>query len=205
MTLLLLTLLACTAEPDEDTSPPPPTACECEDPIALPFTVSESGGFDDWGGAAVAWAVDEAAGRALVIAVRYPTGISQIPMEVTCDDPDALVGSWVAGVPPSAADAASRYPLLAGALTTAAGVRSLSEEVGALLLEGSLASATPDRILVSTGGNLTLLRRDGGDTLQGAVEFGAEADVVGGSAVDACDRAVRIGALDLDVGSSGSE
>jgi hypothetical protein len=203
MSPLLLLLLGCVADPVD--SVPPPTACECPDPESLAFTVSDAGGFDDWGGAALAWAVDEAAGRALVVGMRYETGVGQIEREPTCEDPDALVGSWVVGVPESAQDAAARFPLLAGALTTAAGVRSLSEDVGALLLEGGLDSPTPTRIRVATGGTVTLLRGDGGDALQGALAFSADADRVGGNAEAACDDPVRIGALDLDVGATGSE
>lgn len=205
MPLLLVALLGCVPDPVDTGEPPEPTACDCEDPAALPFSVSEAGGFDDWSGAAVAWAVDESAGRALVVAMEYETGVGQIRMAPTCEDPDALVGSWIAAVPDSAADIAARFPMLASALTTAAGVRSLTEDLGALLLEGDLDASSADRVHVATDGDVTLLRREGGDTLQGALVFGARADAVGGDAEAACDETVRVGALDLDWSSGGVE
>lgn len=203
MPLLLLALLGCDPSPIVTDAP---TACECVDPDPITFTATATGGFDDWGGAALVYAVDEQAGRVLVVAMNYETGVGQIPMEPVCESPDTLVNEWVVGIPDGAFEDVARWPLLGAALTTDAGVRSLSQDVGALLLEGDLASATPDRIHVSTDGNVTLLRGDGGgDTLQGALTFAALADGVPGHAEPACGRALRLGALDLSWASLGPE
>lgn len=203
MLLALLTLVGCDPSPIVTE---PPTTCECTDPDPVTFQATAVGGFDDWGGAALVYAVDEAAGRVLVVAMNYETGVGQIAMEPACDEADALVGQWVVDVPDTAWEDVARWPLLGAALTTDAGVRSISQEVGAILLEGDLAASVPDRVHVSTGGNVTLLRGDGGgDTLQGALEFAALADGLPGHAEAACGRALRLGALDLTFASNGPE
>ncbi len=211
MIAILVSLLACDAGPadsdpvDSADTGTTPSACDCEVRDDLPFTVTEDGGFDDWGGAAMGWAVDGVQGRVLVVGMRYTLGVSVIPLTLGCDDPDALAASWVPGVPTSAADAAARYPLLAAALTTAPGVHSLADEVGALLLEGNLEAGTIDRAWVSTGGSVSLRRGEGSDQLQGAVEFAARVTEVGEGAQVACDSAVRVAAFSLDWPSSGDE
>lgn len=181
------------------------TACECGDPSPLPFTYTDTGGFDDWSGNAVAWAVDEPHRQVLVIAMAYELGTSQISLTAACEDPDALVGSWVATVPPSARGDVTRYPLLGAAVTSAAGVRSLPVPLGALLLTGDLSQTTPDTVRVLTAGGLSLERGDGADRVLGALTFGATADAVGGDATVTCDDAVRVAALEIPFSSGGSE
>ena len=203
LALLASTLLGCDGAADDSAGPT--SACDCGDADNLDFTVREAGGFDDWTGAALAWAVDDSAGHVLVVAMDYESGVPRIDLEPACEDPDALVGSWVAAVPPSQAAAAERYPLLGAALTTDAGIRSLSANLGALLLSGDLQSTTPDTLRVATLGTVTLLRGEGQDGLQGALEFGARADAVGGDAEVDCDGAVRLAALDLEWASTGGD
>lgn len=207
-------LAACTGSGDDTTgqddtakdSPPAQTACECEHPTDAPLTISDQGGFDDWSGAALGWAVDGPASRVLVVAMRYQTGVSTINMEGACEDPSALGDSWYPGIPESAAGAAAQYPLLGAALLTAAGVRSLTEDLGALLVIGDLSSTTPDQIYVLSGGTVTLLRSDApGDTLQGALIFSAQAEQIGGEATVGCDQAIRLPALDFSWPSGGSD
>lgn len=179
---------------------PEPTACDCAPTAHETFTVSEAGGFDDWSGAALVWAVDEAAGRALVVATEYPLGQPTYDVAPVCDDPAGLAASWVPVVPEGSADAVERHPVLAEVLTTPAGVRSLTEDVGVLLVEGT---STVERVWVGTGGEATLLRGDGGDGLQGAFDFAASGDALDGEIVEDCLTAFRVPALDLSWGSSG--
>lgn len=211
---MLTLFLACGPDPADTGGPqetgqqdssPPPSACDCAVRDDVPFVVSEMGGFDDWSGAAMAWAVDATHDRVLVAGMRYPLGTSSIPLDLSCENPDALAASWVQGVPSSATDATRRYPLLASALTTAPGVRSLSDELGALLLEGDLAEVLPTRVRVSTGGQVTLLRLEAQDQLQGAFEFAAEGDVVGDGADVGCGESIRVAGLALAWLSSGTE
>ncbi len=212
--LVMLLLFACTPDPIDtadsadtadsgDTAEP--GACDCDAEGNVILSVTESGGFDDWSGAALAWAVDETNGRLMVAAMEYELGVGTIDIVPACDDPDLLAGSWIVDVPPSQRDAAERYPLLAAALTTAAGVRSLTEDVGVVFLEGDLQSSTPDRAFIATGGEATLLRQEGYDELQGAFAFTAAITAPGGDATDACDEGFRLAAIDLDFESGGSE
>ena len=114
--------------------------------------------------------------------------------------------AWYPAIPDSAAEAAARYPLLGATLTTAAGVRSLPEDLGALLVVGDLASPVPEQLYVLTGGTATLLRGDDpGDTLQGALIFAATSSAIGGEASVACDDALRLPALDFSWPGGGSD
>ncbi len=209
---MVLTLLtACLTAPTDTADSDVPhdtglfTACDCGDSSTLPFTFTATGGFDDWSGNAVAWAVDEPHGQVLVIAMAYELGTSQISLKAGCDDPDALVGSWVATVPAAARGDVTQYPLLGAAVTSAAGVRSLPVPLGALLLTGDLSGTTPDSVRVLTAGGLSLERGEGADRVLGALTFGATADAVGGDATVTCDDAVRVAALEIPFSSGGSE
>lgn len=197
---MLALLLACVPD-NPDTAEP--SACGCGGVEDLALQVTRSGGFDDWSGAAMAWAVDAVNGRVLVAAMEYELGHAQIDIAPFCQDPSALSESWYPAVPDTATEAAEDYPLLAAALTTAVGVRSLSDDVGVLLLEGDVTSATPDRVWVATGGEASLLRGEGGNGLQGAFIFAAQATEVGGPAEVACDEAVRVPGIDIAFDSYG--
>ncbi|MFZ5480092.1 MAG: hypothetical protein ACOZNI_25225 [Myxococcota bacterium] len=185
--MILPLLLSCTGAAVDDTAPPTPCACE---PEARTLEVDDSGGFDDWAGAALGWAVDEDAGRALVVAARFALPASQIRVEPGCDDGDG----WVAGVPPSAEEAVATWPLLAAALTDEPGIHGMDAESGAVLVEGDLASSTPDRLWRATGGGATLIRGEGVDSLMGALEFTGD-----------CDAPVEITGIDLQWPSGGSD
>lgn len=204
---MLLLLLACDAGAIKlDDTAARASACDCGDPTTLPFAPTVVGGFDDWSGDAVVWAIDPAAGRILVVAMAYDLGVATIDRAPTCEDPDALVGAWVADTPRSAESDVARYPLLGLAVTTAGGVRSLPHDLGALLLEGDVTGTTPERIRVATTGGVTLQRNDGGvDQLLGALTFSATADAVGGDATVDCTDSVRIAGLDLAFPAIGSE
>lgn len=182
-----------------------PGACDCDAEGNVVMSVTASGGFDDWAGAAMAWAVDESNGRLMVAAMEYELGVGTIDIVPTCDNPDLLAGSWIVDVPESQRDAVQDYPLLGAALTTAAGVRSLTADVGVVVLEGDLQSTTADRAFIATGGEATLLRKEGYDELQGAFAFTAAITAPGGDAIDACDEGFRLAAIDLDFESGGSE
>lgn len=199
---MILLLLAC-GSPPTDTAVV--TACDCSDPVTVSFSPETTGGFDDWAGDAVAWAVDPAAGLVVVVATTYELGTGQIDLAASCEDPDALVGSWYTTVPDSAADDVTAWPLLGAAVTNAAGVRSLSEPLGALLLVGDVTQATPDEVWVVTDGGMSLQRNDGGDRLLGGLSFAGRADAVGGDATVDCELAPRVAALDLEFPSTGHE
>lgn len=182
-----------------------PSACDCTDPTNLNFSADTVGGFDDWSGNAVVWAIDESAGQVLVVALAYDLGVGTIERSPDCAEPDSLVGGWVAAVPPSGEGDVAAWPLLGAAITNAAGVRSLSHNMGALLLEGQLQTSTPTAVYVATGGGVTLSRGEGGDRLLGALSFGATATAVGGDATVVCDSAPRVAAMDLQFSSGGGE
>ncbi len=182
-----------------------PDACECRDPTTEPFAPALVGGFDDWLGNAVAWAVDPDAGVVLVVAMAYERGVATQELDIDCADPDALVGNWVAVVPPSAEADVASHPLLGAAITSAAGARSLGVPLGALLVRGDVGTATPTRIEVATDGGVSLVRGEGQDRVLGALSFAAVADEVGGDATVDCGAASRLAALDLVYASSGDE
>lgn len=204
---LLLAALACT--PDEEDSgnggDSGASPCLCEDPDALAFSTTLAGGYDDWGGTAVFWGVDADAGRAIVVAARFELPAYEVPVYPVCGAAEETASNWTAAVPPSASGAAATYPLLATILTDALGIRSLGQDVGALMVEGDLQSSTPTRLFVATGGGGSVVRGEDGSRYQGALEFAAEADAVGGDIVDACDPAVRVSRLDFGASSLGGD
>lgn len=182
------------------------SACACSEATTLAFDPTVVGGFDDWSGEAVVWAIDPAAGRILVVAMAYDLGVATIDRAPACEAPDALVDAWVADTPRSAESDVARYPLLGLAVTTAGGVRSLPHDLGAILLEGDVTGTTADHIRVGTTGGVTLQRNEGGtDQLLGALTFSATADTMGGDTSVDCAESVRIAGLDLAFPAIGSE
>lgn len=201
---LLLAAFACTPQEDDSgdgNGDSAASACLCEDPEPLDFAATLTGGYDDWGGTAVFWGVDADAGRAVVVAARFDMPAYEVPVSPVCGAAEETVSNWSAAVPDAARDAVESYPLLATILTDALGIRSLGQDAGALMVEGDLQAATPARLFVATGGAGSIVRGESGTVFQGALEFAAEADAVGGDVVDACDPAVRVSRLDL--GASG--
>jgi hypothetical protein len=200
-----LLLSACDAGEKTDDTATAPSACECEPDTRAGLTPVVAGGFDDWSGTAVAWAVDVSAGRALVVAAAFELPAYQVEIVPACDGADDVAGDWAVAVPPSASDDVATYPLLGTIMTDAAGAHSLVAKHGALLVEGDLASTTPDRVLVATGGTLTMLRGDGGNRIQGALDFAAVEDPTQAHADDDCDGALTLTGIDIDFTGSGSE
>lgn len=202
--LLPLLLIGCVPETDDsgkDSTSPDACACEPAQTIELPG--ANAGGYDDWAGTAVTWAVDPTHGRALVVAAAFTLPVSQVEIAPDCTGADALAGDWHAAVPDSATSDVARWPLLGTILTDAAGAHSLTAHGGALLVEGDLATTTPDRVLVATGGTVTLTRGEGEDSLQGALDFAAVA--TGGHATDQCGDAVTVAGIDLSWVGGGTE
>jgi hypothetical protein len=194
-----LFLLGCTSKADDDVS-----ACECVTAEVATFAGTATGGYDDWSGTAVGWGVDEAAGRAIVVAMAFELPAATIDGSPDCELADEMARRWTVAVPESAADAASRYPLLGSILTDSVGVRSLPAS-GALLAEGDLSSEVPERLYVATAGSVTLTRGEESDRIAGALDFAATTPVPGGRATEDCDASITISRIDLSFAGTGSE
>jgi hypothetical protein len=157
------------------------------------LTISSTFGFDDFGspGAALAVAVDESAGLALVVALKF-----QLPFYMGSFQhgaaADAASGYRVTAAVAPLVDEAATYPLVTAALTDTAGVRTMPVTVSAVLLEGDVERAPPQHIYVAHAGTVSLTREDGPyDILEGELSFtevtalGAGATVApGGRTID---------------------
>ena len=196
-------LLACVPH-DSATDTAVTDPCDCERPDVRTFAPTAQGGFDDWSGTALGWAVDDDHDRVLVVGLRFLLPASQVVFAPECADPDAIWDSWFVDVPPSCQQAVQDWPLLATGLMTAAGIHGLPAESAAVLIEGDPTQATPDRIWVATDGDGTLLRGEGYDAFQGAFTFVAST-TGDGDVVATCDEGFRLGGIDLSWVSDGED
>lgn len=160
----------------------------------LTLTISSSFGFDDFGspGAALAVAVDESSGFALLVALKfqlpYYTGTFQHGAAE-----EAASGYRVTAPVAPLVDEAAMYPLVTAALTDTAGVRTMPVTVTAVLLEGDFSLSTPEHIYVAHSGTVTLTREDGPyDILEGALSFTEVTDLGSGATI-----APNAGTIDL--------
>jgi hypothetical protein len=131
------------------------------------FEPTLSGGFDDWSsdGAALAWAVDAPADRAIVVGVRFDLPAFEVDVEPLPDAVSTAAGYLAAPAPGEAP--VEQFPALAAALTSTDGLEAMPADLTAILLEG-LAGPTADNTWVAVGGALRLTRRETGrDTLAG--------------------------------------
>lgn len=148
-------------------------------PEPIPFEVDRAGGFDDWSsdGAALGYAVDEAAGRILVVGMRFELPVYRETFQVA-GAPEEGARGWATRAPDALAEDAAEIPLLGAALTDTAGVRALPSPLVAILLEGDLQSEQPDRIWASAGGEVVLTREDSDlDRAEGALDLYAVSDL----------------------------
>jgi hypothetical protein len=113
----------------------------------------------------------------------------QLPYYTGSFAPGANAGASAAAyrvAPPVAplVDDAAAYPIVTTALTDTAGIRTMSANITAILLEGDPQQATPDHIYVARAGSVTLFREDGYyNTLEGKLSFTEVTDLGSGAAV----------------------
>ncbi|MFZ5481317.1 MAG: hypothetical protein ACOZNI_31445 [Myxococcota bacterium] len=162
---MLLTLLACGSGSIEVGDAP----LSVEESVTLrPFA---TGGFDNWDGEALAWAVDDAHSLTLVAAMRYPTGEAAIDLAPS-DDAGATARAWESEVPVSLEDDTTRFGVLDVLLTDAPGVRALPGDLTVLLYTGSPQAVELASIWIAVEGEGTLTRNDGGtDDFEGTFVF----------------------------------
>lgn len=124
------------------------------------FDVTESGGFDDGQGTAVAWALDEEAGLMLVTAMQYQTGTSEIVGRIDVPAED-VASAYETTVPVQLAEDAVAWPILGALLTDEAGAEALPGCCAAVLAAGDPSVRLPEAVFVASEGTLTLTRPDG--------------------------------------------
>ncbi|HEX6273061.1 MAG TPA: hypothetical protein VFZ53_08475 [Polyangiaceae bacterium] len=161
------------------------------------LTISSTFGFDDFGspGAALAVAVDASSGFALVVALKF-----QLPFYRGAFQHgpalEAASGYRVAAAVTPLADEVATYPLVTAALTDTAGVRTMPVMVAAVLLEGDLEGATPQRIYVAHAGTVSLTREDGPyDILEGELSFTEVTNLGAGATVAPSGATIELSAF----------
>jgi hypothetical protein len=162
----------------------------------LTLTASTTFGFDDFAspGASLGVAVDESSGFVFVTALKF-----QLPYYTGSFVPSANAIASAAAyrvAPPVAplVDDAAAYPLVTTAITDTAGVRTMSDDITAILLEGDPRQATPDHIYVARSGSVTLFREDGYyNTLEGKLSFTEVTNLGSGAAVASGAAAIDLG------------
>ena len=122
--------------------------------------VTESGGFDDGQGTAVAWALDEDAGLMLVTAMHYQTGTSEVVGRIDVPAED-VASAYETTVPVQLAEDAVAWPILGALLTDEAGAEALPGCCAAVLAAGDPSVRLPEAVFVASEGTLTLTRPDG--------------------------------------------
>jgi hypothetical protein len=145
------------------------------------LTIDDSLGFDEVPGANLAIAVDESAGLALLVALKFERPFSSGDFAVLGDPLEMAQNYRVAAPVAQIADLVTTYPLLSVATTDTAGIRTMDGEITAILLEGDLQSDAPDAYYVAKSGTVTLYRNDGLYDLEGALSF-IEVSALGPSA-----------------------
>jgi hypothetical protein len=168
------------------------------------LTVSATDGFDYFGsrpGCALGVAVDETAELVLVVALKY-----DLPLYTGTFMPAADAGASAAAYRVSApvsplADAAASYPLVTAALTDAAGLLTMmTNSVTAVLLEGDLGQATPQRIYVAHAGMVTITREEKPiDILEGAFSFTEVTGLGPGAMVAATTSTIDLASFDFEI------
>ena len=168
------------------------------------LTVSATDGFDYFGsrpGCALGVAVDETSERVLVVALKY-----DLPLYTGTFMPAADVAASAAAYRVSApvsplADAAASYPLVTAALTdTASLLAMMTNSVTAVLLEGDLGQATPQRIYVAHAGMVTITREEKPiDILQGAFSLTEVTGLGPGAMVAATTSTIDLAPFDFEI------
>lgn len=163
------------------------------------------GGFDDWSGAALAYAVDVDQGFTLVAAMPYEGGHAVLNLE-----PPAVPASGAAAyevdVPDSLAGAVTTWPMLGNLVADAAGVRGLPRGIVAVLALGDPAQAAPESLWVAVDGDGRLLRGDDpSDRLEAALVFVEVSHLGAGAEVMSASYGLALEDIDLEFPSLGAD
>jgi len=142
-------------------------ACDPTEPVTLPdeveiqqFHADAAGGYDDFGeGAAFGYAVDEGAGRLLVVGFRLELPLYEAAFEAG-EPLEAALGWPLDDAPGVLADDLERWPALMSAAASPEALRRMSGDFVAAILEGDLASGEIDAIYVAGEGTVILTRED---------------------------------------------
>ncbi len=152
-------------------------------PTPLKLTISTQGGFDDFSspGAALGYAVDEAQGMILIVALKFNLPLAAKDFSISPDLAATLLAYTVKPDAELLQDDVAAWPLLQAGITDTIGIRTMDSDATVILLEGDLQSEVADRIFVANSGDLALFRNDGpSDTIEGSAtlvevtELGAE-------------------------------
>ncbi|MBN2435629.1 MAG: hypothetical protein JXK07_10230 [Spirochaetes bacterium] len=166
MLIQLVFLVNCGGEKEED-------SFDDREYTSLAFDISTKDGFDDWGsdGAALGVAIDDSESAALIIAMKFSLPLYEKEFQISSQVEDMIENYQWGNLNSVMTVTATNYPFLTNALTNTAGIRTMNEDIFAILIiKGS--NDDPDKYFVAVNGSINLTREDDErDYIEGDLKF----------------------------------